>query len=124
MFSLPVWDLLSSYDGDSQSFSFEAPIFDGFYEDIQFIDPLSFSLKIIAFDEEIHGQFSHFKTKVRYEKRTYTIHIPSFERIWKMNPTTDDPDDIRQIDTKNMTIDFKDVIREEIIMECHALGLE
>lgn len=123
MFIIPVGDLLSSYDGDSQTFSFEAPVFDGFYDDIQFITPLSFTLKLIGYDGEIHSQFRDFKTKVVYETKTYTIHIQEFDRTWKFQREADDGDDIGLINSRNLTIDLKEMIREEIIMECHGQSL-
>lgn len=119
MFEIPIWDLLSSYDGDSKIFSFEGEIFDGFYSDINFLEPLQFTLKIIAINEEIHAIFSNLHTKINYEGKNIKISIPNFERIWKIEIDPLDGDDIGQINTKNMSIDLKNVIREEIIMTAH-----
>jgi len=71
----------------------------------------------------IHARFSDLRSVVEYEKKRIKIHIPSFERDWKMHPSPEDADDIGAINTKNMTIDLRDVIREEIIMECFSHNL-
>lgn len=41
--------------------------------------------------------------------------------MWKsqLDPL-EDGDDVKEINMKNQTIDFAPVIREEIIMACHA----
>ncbi len=90
-------------------------------EDISFRKPLEFTLQIIALDEGVSVIFENLKTEVSYEEKIYTVNIGNFERTWKKNidPETDD-DDIRQLDTRNMTIDLAPVIREEIVMACHS----
>lgn len=123
MFEIPVGDLVNSYDGDSKIFSFDGEIFEGFYEDITFLKPLQFTIKIISVDDGIHGIFSDFSTQIKYENKISEIQIPEFERIWKMNIDPLDGDDVREINTKNMSIDLKDVIREELIMGFHSSNL-
>lgn len=122
MFVLSVSDILMSYSWDSKNFSFSGEVFDGYYEDIRFLAPLDFNLKIIWLDDAVEVVFEKFQTKVEYEGKKHSIKISGFERTWKthVNPL-DDPDDIYQIDSKNMTIDLAPVIREEIIMACHEL---
>ncbi|MBB1553845.1 hypothetical protein HG442_000350 [Candidatus Gracilibacteria bacterium] len=123
MFTIPVDDLINSYDGDSKIFSFDGEIFDGFYEDLTFLKPLLFTIKLIVIEDGIHGIFTNFSTEVSYENKKTRISIPEFERIWKTQVDPLDGDDINLINTKNMTIDLKDVIREEIIMAFHAENL-
>lgn len=123
MFEIPVGNLINSYDGDSKIFSFDGEIFEGFYEDITFLKPLKFTIKIISVDDGIHGIFSDFSTKIKYENKISEIQIPEFERIWKMNIDPLDGDDVREINMKNMSIDLKDIIREELIMAFHNNNL-
>ncbi len=123
MFTIPVGDLINSYDGDSKIFSFDGEIFDGFYEDLTFLKPLLFTIKLIVIDDGIHGIFTNFSTEISYENKKTKISIPEFERVWKTQIDPLDGDDINLINTKNMTIDLKDVIREEIIMAFHSENL-
>lgn len=122
MFTLPVSDILTSYSWDSKNFSFSGEVFDGYYDDIRFLSPLEFHLRIIGLEDAIDVVFEQFKTKVEYEGKKYDVNISGFDRTWKMQTDPlDDPDDIYEIDKKNMTIDLAPVIREEIIMACHEL---
>lgn len=122
MFTLPVSDILTSYSWDSKNFSFSGEVFDGYYDDIRFIAPLEFNLKIIWLDDAVEVVFEKFQTKVEYEGKKHPINISGFERTWKTHiDPLEDGDDIYQIDTKNMSIDLAPVIREEIIMACHEL---
>ena len=123
MFTIPVGDLINSYNGDSKIFSFDGEIFDGFYEDLTFLKPLLFTIKLIVIDDGIHGIFTNFSTEISYENKKTKISIPDFERVWKTQIDPLDGDDINLINTKNMTIDLKDVIREEIIMAFHSENL-
>ena len=123
MFTIPVGDLISSYDGDSKIFSFDGEVFDGFYEDLKFLKPLLFTIKLIVIEDGIHGIFTNFSTEVSYENKKTRISIPEFERIWKTQVDPLDGDDINLVNTKNMTIDLKNVIREEIIMAFHSENL-
>ena len=123
MFTIPVGDLINSYDGDSKIFSFDGEVFDGFYEDLKFLKPLLFTIKLIVIEDGIHGIFTNFSTEVSYENKKTGISIPEFERIWKTQIDPLDGDDINLVNTKNMTIDLKNVIREEIIMDFHSQNL-
>lgn len=123
MFTIPVGDLINSYDGDSKIFSFDGEVFDGFYEDLKFLKPLLFTIKLIVIEDGIHGIFTNFSTEVSYENKKTGISIPEFERIWKTQIAPLDGDDINLVNTKNMTIDLKNVIREEIIMAFHSENL-
>lgn len=123
MFTIPVGDLINSYDGDSKIFSFDGEVFDRFYEDLKFLKPLLFTIKLIVIEDGIHGIFTNFSTEVSYENKKTGISIPEFERIWKTQIDPLDGDDINLVNTKNMTIDLKNVIREEIIMAFHSENL-
>lgn len=123
MFTIPVGDLINSYDGDSKIFSFDGEVFDGFYKDLKFLKPLLFTIKLIVIEDGIHGIFTNFSTEVSYENKKTRISIPEFERIWKTQIDPLDGDDINLVNTKNMTINLKNVIREEIIMAFHSENL-
>ncbi len=121
MFTIPIWDILGSYTGDSKKFSFSGEIFDGFFEDILFRAPLSFQVHLIGLDDGISCTFENLTTEVFYEWLKHSISIPHFERMWKSHlDPLEDADDVQQINMKNQSIDFAPVIREEIIMACHA----
>lgn len=122
MFEIPVWDLLASYTGDSKTFAFSGEVFDGFYEDIRFLAPLSFQIRIMALDDAIEVFFDSFATRVEYEWKKHTVSLSKFERTWKMHidPMLDG-DDVGLINAKNMSIDLAPVIREEIIMATHSI---
>jgi hypothetical protein len=119
MFTLPVWDILSSYTGDSKQFSFSGEIFDGYFEDISFLAPLDFRIQIIALDDGVEVLFDVFHTRVHTDEHDHDIDLTPFGRTWKKRQDPLQPDDICLIDTKNMTIDLAPVIREEILMACH-----
>lgn len=121
MFTLSVADILSSYTGDSQSFSFSGEIPEGYMSDIIFLKPLEFSIQIIAIDDGVSVIFDKLSTTVEYEKKKYPIHISNFERIWKTHIDILDADDVRRID--NTMIDLAPVLREEIIMAIHMEDL-
>ncbi len=120
MLTIPVWDLLNSYDGDSKNFAFEGEIFDWYYDDIQFLKPLEFKIKLLVVNDGIHAFFTELSTEILYENKKQKIHISDFERIWKSRIDLLDPDDIYEINMKNATIDLAPVIREEIIMAFHS----
>lgn len=120
MLTIPVWDLLHSYDGDSKNFAFDGEIFDGYYDDIRFTQPLQFKIRLLVIDDGIHAFFSELQTEIFYENKKQKIAISDFERIWKTKINPLDPDDIYEINMKNSTIDLAPVIREEIIMAFHS----
>lgn len=119
MFKIPVWDLLSSYSGDSQSFSFAWEVYDGYMEDIRFLKPLEFTIELISVDDGITVVFKNLESEVEYEWVSYPIHISEFERSFKSHLDPLDPDDIRPVE--NSMIDLGPIIREEIIMATHTL---
>jgi hypothetical protein len=122
MFTIPVWDILSSYTWDSKKFSFSWEVFDGFFDDIIFRDPLEFDIEMIALEDWVEVLFKQFHTQISYDWKEHIIDIPHFERMWKMSiDPLEDGDDIGKIDSRSMTIDLAPVIREEIIMACHEL---
>ena len=122
MFTVPISDILSSYTGDSKNFSFSGEVFDGFFEDIRFLSPLEFDIRIIALHDGVECLFEKLVTTVEYDWQRHSVKIANFERTWKkyLDPL-EDPDDVREINMKNQTIDLAPVIREEIIMACHEL---
>jgi hypothetical protein len=67
MFQIPVGDILSSYAGDSKSFSFSGEIFDGFFEDLQFLKPLTFQIRLMSLDDGVEVFFEQLETEVKYE---------------------------------------------------------
>jgi hypothetical protein len=119
MFILPIWDLLSSYTGDSRDFGFLWPIFDGYYEDIKFLSDLDFQIQIMTLDDGVHVTWNHLNTTVEYEGKKQVINLSEFDRTWKIEREAWDPDDISEIDMRTQTIDLGPIIREEIIMACH-----
>ncbi len=119
MFTIPIWDLLSSYTGDSREFTFRGPIFDGYYTDIRFLTDLDFHIQIMTLDDGVNVTWEYLKTTVEYEWKKQSISLNTFDRLWKNHLEEWDPDDISEIDIKNQTIDLGPVIREEIIMACH-----
>lgn len=90
-------------------------------DDIVFKKPLEFTLVIVALDDGVSVIFENLDTEVQYEEKIHTVHIGKFERTWKrtIDPLSDD-DDVRWVNTRDMTIDLSPVIREEIIMACHV----
>jgi hypothetical protein len=118
MFTLPIWDLLSSYTGDSREFTFSGPIFDGYYDDIRFLSDLEFHIQIMTLDDGVNISWSYLKATVEYDGKKQVIDEGVFDRTWKMHLEPGDPDDIREIGSGN-TVDLGPVIREEIIMACH-----
>ncbi len=117
MFSLSVSDLIASYSGDSKAFSFSGEIPDNYMEDIRFVLPLEFSIKIVALDDGVTVIFEKLQTQVEYEKKKHHVNISDFERIFKKHKDVLDADDVHPI--KNNMIDLTPVIREEIIMAIH-----
>lgn len=120
MFTIPVSDLLNSYTGDSREFAFSGEIFDGYFEDIKFKKPLEFKIVIMALDDGVNVAWEYLRTTIEYEGKKHTIQIGAFDRTWKTHLDPFDPDDVREIDTRGMTIDLTPVLREEIIMACYA----
>ena len=119
MFQINVWDLLSSYTGDSKELEFEGEVMSGYYEDIVFTKPLSFRIKLIALDDGIEAIFETIDTEVEHEGLSREVHIENVARTFKewFDPLA--PDDIKFIESKNKTIDFKDVLREEILISLY-----
>ncbi len=123
MFQIPVWDLLASYAGDNQELSFDGPVYDGYYEDISIIGNLKLQLKLVWLDDGVEVLIYKLSALVRYEgiERKVDVNIPDSQRpiarkfLEKHDPLA--PDDIKFIDVHSATIDLKDVIREELLLE-------
>jgi hypothetical protein len=123
MFQIPVWDLLSSYTGDNQELAFDGPVYDGYYEDISFIDNLQLRIRLISIDEGIEIIISELRTKIKHEWVDYQVDFLAkewAEPITRRFVTRYDPlapDDIKMVDKKTSTVDLKDIIREEILLQ-------
>jgi hypothetical protein len=117
MFTIPVWDLLSSYTWDSRSFSFSWEVFDWALDDIQFESPLEFTIEIVALDDAVEVLFKNLNCTVVYEGKKQNVSLGNFERTFKTHLDPEDPDDIRPIE--NTLIDLWPVLREEIIMSVY-----
>jgi len=80
-------------------------------------------IKLIAIDSGIELLIQQLKAKVEYDKVVYDVDFESsdtLEAIDRQFTTEYDPlapDDIKMIDTKNSTIDLKEIIREEILLQ-------
>jgi hypothetical protein len=76
----------------------------------------------MTLDDGIEVIFDLLRVKVEYEKVIREINIHGFSRTWKtsVDPLLDG-DDVRAINTKNMSIDLAPVLREEIIMAAYTL---
>ncbi|MDD2486975.1 MAG: hypothetical protein PHS92_01230 [Candidatus Gracilibacteria bacterium] len=118
MFEISIGDLLSSFSGDSQELEFKGDILPGFYEDLEFIGPLYLKMKLITLDDGIMALFEKIEADVIYDGIPKNISLDMIEREFKENVDPANPDDIKYINMKNMSIDLKDVIYEEILIQC------
>ena len=120
MFTIPVWDILASYTGDSKKFSFSGPIPDGYFADLRFTEDLHFDIAIIALDDGVEVVFRDLSTTVIYEWQRHQIQIWDFERSFS---THYDP--LEEMAGTHMIrhhmIDLAPILREELIMACHEL---
>ena len=118
MFEIPVWDLMASFSGDSQELEFHGDVVPGFYDDLEFIAPLNLKLKLVSLDDGIMVIIDELETSVIFEWVERNIIVEAIEREFKERLDLTNPDDIKYVNTKNMSIDLKDVIREEILIQC------
>ena len=118
MFELPIWDLLSSFTWDTRELEFEGEILPWFYDDLEFTTPLYLKIKLVSLDDWIMVVFENIKANVMYEWTLNFINLENIEREFKKTFDIANPDDIKYIDMKNISIDLKDVIREEILITC------
>ena len=115
--------MLASYTGDNQELAFDGPVYDGYYEDITFLSNLQLKIRLISIDEGIEVLISELRALIRYEGMDHQVDFQSSDKIdaiARRFVTTYDPlnpDDIKMVDKKNSTIDLKDVIREEILLQ-------
>lgn len=116
MFEIPVWDLLTSYSWDSKELEFDWEIYDGFYEDLVFLKNLQLKIKIIGLDEWVTVILEKLTTQVKYGDKVCFINIENIDREFRLYKNDKDPDDIKYI--RDSVIDLKDVIREEILIQC------
>lgn len=62
--------------------------------------------------------FEKMSADVVFEWISKNIDIEMVEREFKQRFDVGNPDDIKYVNMKNMSIDLKDVIREEILIQC------
>jgi hypothetical protein len=118
MFTLSVGHLLESYTGDSETLDFSGDVLPATFADIETLSPLSFRLTMISLDDGLETIVEDLDVKVRYEGNVHSVAIPRFERTFKMEADPLAPDDVKLVNKKHSTIDFGEVLREEIIMAC------
>lgn len=116
MFEIPVWDLLASYNWDSKELEFDWEIYDWFYEDLTFLKNLEMRIKIIWLDDAVTLIIEKLTTQVRIGDKICFINIENVDREFRLHKKLEDPDDIKTI--IDSAIDLKDVIREEILIQC------
>lgn len=114
MFQINIWDLLSSYTGDSKELSFEGEVIPGYYDDITFTKPLSFTIKLISLDDGIEVIFETLSTEVEYEGNIYPVLLEKVARTFQETYDPLAPDDIKFIEKAH--IDLKEILHEEILM--------
>lgn len=119
MFKINVADLLASYPGESRELEFSGEIIPGFYEDIAFVAPLAFHIRLVGLDDGVEVIFQNLDTVVEYEGNTREVHLQDVGRTFREVHDPLAPDDIKFIDHKHKTVDLKEVIREEIIIACY-----
>lgn len=96
-------------------------MYDGYYDDISFLAPLNFQIRIVAVDGGVEVIFDNLTTRILYENQKHPIQISGFERTFKTHiDPLEDADDVRKIENGGQTIDLGPIIREEIIMACHS----
>ncbi|EKE28848.1 MAG: hypothetical protein ACD_3C00003G0002 [uncultured bacterium (gcode 4)] len=118
MFEIPVWDILSSYSGDSKILEFKWEIPDGFYDEFNFTKPLELKIKIIWLDNWVDVVIEKLTTAVKYWDIIKFIDLENIDREFRSNFDPLNPDDIKYINKSGWTIDLKDVIKEEILIQC------
>ena len=118
MFEIPVWDILASYTWDSKELEFNWVVYDWYYDDLTIINNLELKIKIIWLDDWVTLIIDNLKAKVKYKDLIRFIEIKNIEREFKEKPDPSYPDDIKYINKTWLTIDLKDIIREEILIQC------
>lgn len=116
MFEIPVWDLITSYSWDSKELEFSWEVYSWYYDDLVFLKNLDLKIKIIWLDEWVTVIIEKLTTQVRYWDKICFINIEGVDREFRSHKNLIDPDDIKYI--KDSTIDLKDIIREEILIQC------
>jgi hypothetical protein len=118
MFEIPVWDIISSYSWDSKELEFSGQVPDGFFEEFNFVKPLEFKIKIIWLDDWIDVIIQSLSAAVRFWDLIKFVNIENVERMFKNRFDPLNPDDIKYVNLKGWTIDLKEVIKEEILIQC------
>ncbi len=117
MFNISVWHLLASYEWDNEGLEFNWEIYSWFYEDLEFLDKLYLKIKLINLDDWIMVIIEKLETQVKYNNEKKKIIVEKVEREFKKEFDIKNPDDIKYINMKNLKIDLKDIIREEILLQ-------
>ncbi|MDD2565649.1 MAG: hypothetical protein PHZ26_02185 [Candidatus Gracilibacteria bacterium] len=117
MFEIPVGDLLTSYTGDSKELEFNGEVYDGYYDDLKLVKNLELKIKIFSIDDGVSVIIENLKTQVKYGDVLRFIEINNIEREFREKFELINSDDIKYV-SKNNSIDLKDVIREEILIQC------
>jgi hypothetical protein len=53
MFTLPVHDILMSYEGDSKKIAFSGDIYDGYYPDMTFLETLTMTVTLTTGNDRV-----------------------------------------------------------------------
>ncbi len=117
MFEIPVWDLLASYSWDSKELEFKWDVPPWFFDEFEFIRPLEMKLKIIWLDDWVDVVIEKIWTWVKFDWQVKFVNTWDIERRFKQTKDINDPDDIRYINMHWATIDMKEVIKEEILIQ-------
>lgn len=117
MFEIPVWDLLTSYTWDSKELEFNWEVYDWYYDDLKLVKNLELKIKIFSIDDWVSVIIENLKTQVKYWDVLRFIEINNIEREFREKFELINSDDIKYV-SKNNSIDLKDVIREEILIQC------
>lgn len=83
MFTLDISDLLASFTGDSQTFSFEGNLPDGALGDNMLIAPLKMRVKITCVENGVDVTWEELSTVVRYDGQPRTILLTPFTREYR-----------------------------------------
>ena len=116
MFEIGVGDLLTSFPGDSKELRFCGPVYSGYFADVECVGDMELEMKLIATDAGITVILQKLKAEIVHEGKTHDVSLANVEREFREKFAPQNPDDIKYINTKNSTIDLKEVLREELIM--------
>ena len=113
MFTLPIHDLYFSNTGDSKKIAFSGDVYDGYFSDIQFIWPLSFSLKLESGEKSILVTIESLHARIRKDEKTHDIEIRKKKKVFRKETSKNTPFSIH---TEDYTIDIAPFIHEVILL--------